>query len=316
MEMNTTRRDGWDALSLREKSEMMKVAVQNGIYNLDDIRKAYNEYAEGGPLVEAANRFAMGGNDETPKTNNEHSWSTRLGLWLLDKMGVSNYTKGSPDDTQYRQNLYNRIDPTAEIPGNMEDIFWKARDVVQAKMEDSSKYRRDYEDPVANAGWAKRLELPYDKTYLIDNEDGSVRLPAFVEAEIPTDTLALKSKLENNRKLRDRYDKLGGLSYDRQQAIDAAIKADSIMLEGLRKVYNNPGEKAVVNEHSFNNRSWIDNGNVVFTPSPLNIMKNYTISYDKDKNALNYFDVYDFNALEPFVPGEPYEIKGSIELKR
>ena len=48
--MNAIRnKDKWDSLSMREKSDMMKVAVQQGIYNLSDIRKAYNEYAEGGP---------------------------------------------------------------------------------------------------------------------------------------------------------------------------------------------------------------------------------------------------------------------------
>lgn len=48
--MNTSRnKDRWDSLSMKEKSDMMKVAVQQGIYNLSEIRKAYNEYAEGGP---------------------------------------------------------------------------------------------------------------------------------------------------------------------------------------------------------------------------------------------------------------------------
>ena len=48
MNMNTSK-DRWDSLSMKEKSDMIKVAVQQGIYNLSDIRKAYNEYAEGGP---------------------------------------------------------------------------------------------------------------------------------------------------------------------------------------------------------------------------------------------------------------------------
>lgn len=48
MNMNTSK-DRWNDLSLKEKSDMMKVAVQQGIYNLSEIRKAYNEYAEGGP---------------------------------------------------------------------------------------------------------------------------------------------------------------------------------------------------------------------------------------------------------------------------
>ena len=46
-------KDAWDALSMAEKSEMMKVAVQNGITNLDDIRREYNEFAGGGYMDKA-----------------------------------------------------------------------------------------------------------------------------------------------------------------------------------------------------------------------------------------------------------------------
>lgn len=38
----------WDGLSLAEKAEMMKVAIDNGIYNLNDIKAKYNEFAGGG----------------------------------------------------------------------------------------------------------------------------------------------------------------------------------------------------------------------------------------------------------------------------
>ncbi len=40
----------WNDLSIREKSEMMKVAIKNGITDLNDIRQAYNEFAEGGGI--------------------------------------------------------------------------------------------------------------------------------------------------------------------------------------------------------------------------------------------------------------------------
>ena len=43
------KRKLWDDLSIAEKSEMMKVAIQNGITSLKDIRSKYNEFAEGGP---------------------------------------------------------------------------------------------------------------------------------------------------------------------------------------------------------------------------------------------------------------------------
>ena len=35
---------------MREKAEMMKVAIKNGITNLSDIRQKYNEFAKGGNL--------------------------------------------------------------------------------------------------------------------------------------------------------------------------------------------------------------------------------------------------------------------------
>lgn len=38
----------WNALTMAEKAEMMKVAVQNGITTLPEIRKRYNEFAKGG----------------------------------------------------------------------------------------------------------------------------------------------------------------------------------------------------------------------------------------------------------------------------
>jgi len=40
----------WDNLSMLEKSEMMKVAVRNGITDLKTIREKYNGFAGGGGI--------------------------------------------------------------------------------------------------------------------------------------------------------------------------------------------------------------------------------------------------------------------------
>ncbi len=48
----------WDELSLEEKSEIMRTAVQRGITRLDEIRKAYNEYAEGGAMPPTVGQYA------------------------------------------------------------------------------------------------------------------------------------------------------------------------------------------------------------------------------------------------------------------
>ena len=42
---------GWNDLSMQERAEVMKLALENGIYDLDIIRKGYNEYAKGGELL-------------------------------------------------------------------------------------------------------------------------------------------------------------------------------------------------------------------------------------------------------------------------
>ena len=40
----------WNKLSMNDRAAIIKLAVSNGITNLDEIRKVYNKYAEGGPL--------------------------------------------------------------------------------------------------------------------------------------------------------------------------------------------------------------------------------------------------------------------------
>lgn len=42
----------WNELSIKEKADIMRVAIRNGITNLADIRQKYNEFAEGGNLYD------------------------------------------------------------------------------------------------------------------------------------------------------------------------------------------------------------------------------------------------------------------------
>lgn len=44
--------DKWNSLSQAHKAEVMRLAVSNGIFNLNDIRQVYNEYADGGNLYD------------------------------------------------------------------------------------------------------------------------------------------------------------------------------------------------------------------------------------------------------------------------
>lgn len=48
-------RDAWDKLSIAEQAAMMKAAVSEGIFDLSEIRKRYNEFAEGGSKEKVVN---------------------------------------------------------------------------------------------------------------------------------------------------------------------------------------------------------------------------------------------------------------------
>ena len=74
-------RDVWEALSMPEKAEMMKVAVRNGITNLQDIRQKYNEFAEGG------NIYKEGGKKKSSSANPSAQRAMR---YFMDK-GLTDY---------------------------------------------------------------------------------------------------------------------------------------------------------------------------------------------------------------------------------
>ena len=186
------------------------------------------------------------------------------------------------------------------------------------------------EDSVGDAAWRKRLGLSYDKKFLIDNGDGSVKLHKNRENEIPVDTNLYINRINsskdaikritkqideiNTKKYNGTFDKndeeeLKYLLEDRS-LINAGINVDKETLEALRKTYKT-GKAVTVNEFGYNSRSNSINGD-----SPLNMLQNYGIQYDKNKNVMRYFDTYDFNQFDPFVPGKPFDFKGEIKLNK
>ncbi len=72
----------WDSLSLKEKGEMMKVAVANGYTNLHDIKAKYNELAQGGEM-----------NDDSTSEGEDITQTEKVG-------GVSSYIGGTPEEAR------------------------------------------------------------------------------------------------------------------------------------------------------------------------------------------------------------------------
>ena len=290
----------WNDLSLAEKDAMIAVAVKNGITDLPTIRQKYNEFAGGGTL---------------PGREDSNNHILNAGLKVAKFLGIDKSIKGDAGDVHYRQNLYNHIDPTAPYPTSAKEAFLYFKKAQAAKSKENLPKERSTTDLVADAAWAKRLGLTYDKTQLIDNPDGSVHLPKSVEMEIPTDTAFLKNRIKANEDLLNYYRNIGGVSKDRKDVINAGLNLDRMALESLRHTYKT-GEPAIINEGANISRRLIENGLVVSKPSPLNVLQNFTVKYNKDKNEMEYSDVYDFNQYEDFVPGKPFVIKGTIKLSK
>lgn len=394
----------WNELSMAEKADVMKLAVEGGVYDLDAIRSGYNEYAKGGkihidpskkgtftaaaskhgmgvqqfaskvlahpenyspamvkkanfarnaakwkhayggelgnyydgwgdawnslkkgyydtkakakkaikdlgldrgPIEHIVNRAITASKDIRDNRNSELSIPVSLALNAGRIVGINKAIKASDSDTQYRQNLYNLIDPTDAIPESFEEVANHAKAVRKAKSGNNYSYRRKYNDKAADAAWAKRLGLPYNNTILIDNLDGSVHLAEYLENEIPTDTTFIKTRIADNEKLRDKT-----YGPDRGK-IEAALNIDKAALDSLRHTYKT-GEPVEMSEFSHVNRHLFNNGET----TPLNLMHRYTIQYNKGNNTMDYRDIYDFDGFEDYIPGKPFNIRGSINLNK
>jgi len=82
-----TYRDAWDRLSLTAKSEMMKVAVKHGITDLQEIKKRYNEFAEGGKIyIKPENRGKFTALKE--RTGHSATWFKEHGTPAQKKMAT------------------------------------------------------------------------------------------------------------------------------------------------------------------------------------------------------------------------------------
>lgn len=252
-------------------------------------------------------------NDKTKSTrqqgNNNLGFWERNGLAAAKAIGLDERYKDNDTDTHYRQNLFNLVDPTDAVPQTVGDAFDYWRIAEAARSDKNYKYRRTHTEATADAGWAKRLGLPYDTTLLIANPDGSVHLSEQVEKEIPTDTVFLKNRIANNEK---QLNKNYGA---KKQAVKLALKFDKEALEVFRYTYKT-GEPVKMHEASHMGRSWIKNGKVDYGITPLSILHKYTLQHNKENNTMSYFDIYDFDEFEDFVPGKPFQIKGVINLNK
>lgn len=209
--------------------------------------------------------------------------------------------------------IYSATDPTYGYPTGLGIPAVGGRAGVALFNPDDMWY--EVTDSVADAAWRKRLGLSYDDKFLIENKNGSFRLPKDIEMEIPTDTTTLKRRIQANKKLADSPEIMG----DDWKLVQGMIDADEKTLNALRRTYET-GEPVVINEYSHNSRKLAEDGKIIEGAfdykSPLNVLQNYTVQYNPKNRTMMYRDTYDFNGFESFVPGEPFDIEGEIPLRR
>lgn len=219
--------------------------------------------------------------------------------------------------TSFERALYNAVDPTGDYPDNkLKAIPYFIR--AKAKQLIGDRNIKDYivgnsiGEKVADAAWAKRLNMPYDENLLPVWNGDTVRLPYEIEQEIPTDTTFIKDRIQANKELQKRFPK----KYANNDYINAAIKEDENTLKALRKTYST-GKPVGISEMSWNTRQLLKDGEINDNQtSPLNVLKAYNIRYDKDNDRIYYSDEYDFNQYENFIPGKSFRIRGYVDLNK
>lgn len=94
--------NAWNNLSIKEKSDMMKVAIRNGITNLADIKAKYNEFAEGGYMTSEENNDVnmYGGISQKSQQMSQRSNPKQAFLLALDQSLREN---GKFNNPQYRR---------------------------------------------------------------------------------------------------------------------------------------------------------------------------------------------------------------------
>lgn len=172
--------ENWNKLSMAEKAEIMKLAVQGGVYNLDAIRNGYNEFAQGGKIhIKPENRGKFTALKE--RTGHSATWFKEHGTPAQKKMATFaiNAAKWKHEEGG---NLYGggggipSLIPLINAPEALKGAYRAVKErayktiipqsynIPKATKEFISGKERDLNavEPVRNEEWARYLGVPYE----------------------------------------------------------------------------------------------------------------------------------------------------------
>ena len=252
---------------------------------------------------------------------------------------------GSEDGepTGLNRSLFSGVDPRGEVPNwslpgivRAIDYAW---DTLAAYIEGNYKdgLSEEYKDlPIADRvainAWAKYNHLPYDKKLIIDNGDGTFRLPKEITGKIRTDKKQIERIYNTNKSLLEKAEKkysnqieqakknneLEKIPYISEQILSdpeielfkGALEMDKQNLAAMDSLDKNG--KAVFNEFNYSGRNLRNEEDLPL----LNVMGNHTIERDQNGNY-RYKDIYDFWPwFDWMTRGNIFKIEGKVPHRK
>ena len=282
--------NAWNNLSMKDKAEMMKVAIANGITSLPEIRQAYNEFADGGrkdSYIDADDR------------RHKVLLETREGN-LYDSNG-NNYTQSYLDENNVPVIMGTMPRTTVHLNGNpIEELremgrgyidSWVDRNILEPNNYDTKKIGEKLFyglDPTGYDSPNERIQNAMNgqkRPILGDN----LRNPVYAKY------LGLDSYVLSNGKHSNVKDNLFVSQFKPQQGDKDATYYTSpseLMLKGNPLSDENLAMALAARNH-YNKDSFV-------SPTYDEVMGNFTYSFGQDEKGkyLSYYDKWDLNPFK------------------
>lgn len=208
----------WNKLSMKEKAALIKVAVSNGLTDLDLIKNKYNEYAEGGNTT---NKQALGGpllNQNNPIES--FNGGRRLPVVRYDEGGS---IRNSKDKNRWLGTVFENYIIEAENP---DSIGW---------------------DPKTKM-WTTPNKKGYDKNQIGIGNDVQPKNNEIIQPYLIHNTDGTKSVSEKNERIA-RYNKLDETEKSWE---DRLSHANKIVNEGKEPIIPSDIKKAITMSAIYN----------------------------------------------------------------
>ena len=96
----------WDSLSMRDKRDMIRLHISNGIKNLNNIKDSYNEYADGGDVINYGTKIKL---DKPIDKTDSQPEKIDINNWLRTRRSTGRYNDqiGGTEYNRQITNMYN-----------------------------------------------------------------------------------------------------------------------------------------------------------------------------------------------------------------